>query len=94
MVLVVGDLDGLQNKLNILMEDTEKVSKCTKLDDDFVFLAQAIVFRRVVDDLLELVHQIGDIADTVQAREVGQAIALSARDIHKMLTQVATILAQ
>jgi len=91
---VVGDLDGLQNKLNVLMEDTNKFSKCSKQDDDFVFLAQAIVFRRVVDDLLELLNQIADIADTAQCHEVGQGIALSARDIHEMLTQVATILAQ
>jgi hypothetical protein len=91
---VVGDLDILQNKLNVLVEDTNKFSKCSKQDDDFVFLAQAIVFRRVVDDLLELVNQIDDIADTAQDNEIGQAIALSARDIHESLTQVATILAQ
>jgi len=94
MASVVGDLDILQNKLNVLMEDTNKFSKCSKQDDDFVFLAQAIVFRRVVNDLLELLNQIADIADTAQDHEIGQAIARSARDTHESLTKVATILAR
>ena len=91
-VLVVSDLDDLQKELDVLMKNT--FSKCEKLDGDFVFLEHRIEFGRVVDDLLELLNQIADIADTVQNHKIKEAIVLSASNIHEMLTQVATILAQ